>query len=311
MLLEGLEHVAAERIQKESEDISSAGISWMMLWIVALTMTVTGLCIVIYRLWKKVKVIEDELIEIKDNAKTDGMMIGAYGHEAQEGIRGVRNYVQRVRKGLIKASGYIDPEDVEPCEWLYWGYIQRSNKDFDLRRLDDQLQAYKEEEEANRNRSKTRIRLPSGQRVEEEGEESKELQSGEMALVQLDSGEIVNIPVEYIQPREPESEAEGEDMEVETNPHDRRDDTDVNQSWQNDPTMSQATSGSIREGQIWSLKSLDQPKQRASLELDSASCTLKRNGGERVHEMMLSSDMRHPFLDCPGFPDSRSWKGAP
>ena len=197
--------------------------------------------------------IEEELVEIKDNAKTDGMMIGAYGHEAQEGIRDVRSYVQRVHKlkGLIKASGYIDTEDVEPWEWLYWDYAQRSHKDFDLRRLDGQLQAYKEEE-SKRSKSQARIHLPSGQPMEEEEEEEEELRPGDTATVRLDSGEVVNIPMEYLQPREPESEVEDEEMEIEPDLHDPQGDRDVRQnpsqsgraassSDQDDPTRSQAT----------------------------------------------------------------------
>ena len=113
----------------------------------------------------------------------------------------MRSYVQRAHKNLIKASGYINPEDVEPWEWLYWDYIQKSNKDFDLRRLDKQLQAYKEEESK---RNDGRIRLPDGQPMGDD--ESEELQDGE-------SGEIVNIPAAYLQPREPESEDETQNID--------------------------------------------------------------------------------------------------
>ena len=106
VLLEGLEQVAGERMRDEFQEAMQPTNSWIGLLVLGLVAVVISLAIIIYLLWKKVKVIENELTEIKDNAKTDGMMIGAYGHESQEGIRNVRDYVKRVHKGLVKASGY-------------------------------------------------------------------------------------------------------------------------------------------------------------------------------------------------------------
>ena len=224
----------------------------------------------------------------------------------------MRDYVKRVHKGLIKASGYVDPEDVEPWEWLYWDYIQKSNKDFGMRRLDKQLNAYKEEESK---RSRGRIRLPDGQPMEED-EESEELQDEDTALVQLDSGETVRIPTAYLQPREPESEEEVENMAVDSEPTTRSTEREVSRnvasgsSGQNDPTLSGATAGRIRDGQIWLLKSLGQPKLRASLRArqrilhleNEWSSANRRGDGELKFQVYKDMDKRYPFLDCPGFP---------
>ena len=38
--------------------------------------------------------------------------------------------------------------------------------------------------------------------------EGEELQPGETATVRLESGEVVDIPMEYLEPREPESEVD-------------------------------------------------------------------------------------------------------
>ena len=43
----------------------------------------------------------------------------------------------------------------------------------------------------------------------------EELIAGELAMVQLDSGEVVWIPMEYLQPREPESDPEDEEERAE------------------------------------------------------------------------------------------------
>ena len=47
-----------------------------------------------------------------------------------------------------------------------------------------------------------------------EVEEDTPLQPGETALVQLKYGDIVNIPVEYLQPLGPESEADDETVNM-------------------------------------------------------------------------------------------------
>lgn len=96
----------------------------------------------------------------------------------------------RIHRGLIKASGYVDSDEAEPGDWLYKGYIQKSNKDFDYRRLGAQAHAYLESKRQN-----ARISLPDGRPIDahpmEENEE--ELGEGEKATVQLDSGEVVEL----------------------------------------------------------------------------------------------------------------------
>ena len=165
---------------------------------------VVVLCAVIYKLWRRLKIIEDEVKEIQDNQRVDGMMIGAYGHESQEGVRTIRQYAQRIHRGLIKASGYVDSDEVEPIEWLYWNYIQRSNRDYDYRRLDAQIHAYYEEESKRQN---GRIKLPDGRPMSDD----KLTEGEEFATMRLDSGEIVQVLARFLEPREPESENEAEE----------------------------------------------------------------------------------------------------
>ena len=166
-----------------------------------------------------------------------------------------------------------------------------------MRRFHKQPNADKEEESK---RSRGRIRLPGGQPMEED-EESEELQDGDTALVQLDSGETVRIPTAYLQPRESESEEEAENMAVDSEPTTRGTERDVSRnetsgsSGQDDPTVSGATAGRIRDGQIRLLKSLDQPKLRASLRARQHILHLENE--------WRSMDQHYPFLDCQGFPD--------
>lgn len=67
-----------------------------------------------------------------DDTKVDGVMIGAYGHEAQEGLDQLKKYVQRAQ------------EEVGEDDWKHWDYVQKSNKEFDMRRLDGQIRALRQ-----------------------------------------------------------------------------------------------------------------------------------------------------------------------
>ena len=48
--------------------------------------------------------MEAQLQTVVDDAKVDGMMIGAFGHESKEGLEKLEKYIKKVHRGLIKAS---------------------------------------------------------------------------------------------------------------------------------------------------------------------------------------------------------------
>ena len=129
IVLGSLEQVAGERVEAEVNLQAGSETGWLFILTLFLCVVVVVLCGVIYKLWRRLLMVEDEIIEIKEGQKVDGMMIGAYGHESQEQVQMVRQYAQRIHRGLIKASGYVDADEVEPGDWLYWDYAQKSNRE--------------------------------------------------------------------------------------------------------------------------------------------------------------------------------------
>ena len=119
--------------------------------------------------------------------KMDGMMVGTYGHEAKEATAQLRKYVEKVHRGLIKASGYGDDNDVEAEDWKHCDYIQDTNKEFDMRRLDKQIKSY-----LLRNAAQTRqhLNIRDNTLVKRENEEEEDDRKGQVpSEVRLWSGD--------------------------------------------------------------------------------------------------------------------------
>ena len=115
----------------------------------------------------------------------------------------------------MKANGYVDEEEFEDGEWQHWDYIQKSNRKLDFMKLKDEAKAYllteleKKKDETPEPKEYTKIKSRMLRCKE------KKLQPGETAVVQLDNREIVAVLMEFLEPREPESEAdEDESMQV-------------------------------------------------------------------------------------------------
>ena len=51
-----------------------------------LVMIIAGSAGVSYKLWQKIKQINDELVEVKEAQRVDGMMIDAFEHEGKEEV---------------------------------------------------------------------------------------------------------------------------------------------------------------------------------------------------------------------------------
>lgn len=66
ILLEGLEHVAGGRVEDEIEINSGSSASWLVLFTLFLGVLVMVLCDIVYKLWKRLAAVEDELIEISE-----------------------------------------------------------------------------------------------------------------------------------------------------------------------------------------------------------------------------------------------------
>ena len=218
LLLEGLEHVAGNyTTEKEVENKKnwSSTASLVMGILLVLVMMLAGM---VYVLWKSLREVRDDLRELKEDCKTDGVMIGAVEYEVKElarrqdsekeAMKTLGEYMLKLHRGLIKNDGFVDETEMNDDEWKHWDYLQRSNRNYNLQRLKAQAKDHlirkcieDFEDEA--------IDLAGAFPDNVPGEE---LELGETAQARLDSGEVVDIPMEYLQRREPESDPEDNDV---------------------------------------------------------------------------------------------------
>ena len=265
LLLEGLEHVAGERSEFDMITPTEQSSGWMKVLIVILFMVICVLIFFIYQLWKKLERMETRLQRVTDDEKVNGMMVGAYGHEAQEGLAKLKKYVERVHRGLIKASGYVDDKEFGEDDWRHWSYIEDTNREFDLRRLDGQVKAYLQ---ANVAQTRVHLNIRDNTLTAVESEEG-EYDPDDEVQVRLDSGEVVTVRAGDLQPREPESEDEGPTpMEKDEEPgrSSNAPGTSNNEGQQyKDLTMSMPTTKWLTDAEIHEEMQYDTPGARSCL----------------------------------------------
>ena len=295
LLLEGLEHVAGERMETK-EEIPATNHSWW-LWIVVMILCVmiSVLAFGMYKLVKRLERMEAKLQQVVDDVKVDGMMVGAYGHEAKEGAAQLRKYAEKVRRGLIKASGYVDDDDVEAEDWRHWDYLQETNKEFNMRRLDKQIKTY-----LLRNAEQTRWHLDLRDNTlrDEESEEGEHDQEGRVQ-VRLDSGEVVTVREEDLEPREPESEDEGPiPMETEPervpSPAVRTHGSSNRDLEFEDLTLTAPTTRWLTDAELREVSECDKPEARSCLRAKQYSLQFEKRWFEHESKMEMYSRMeRH------------------
>eukprot|EP00913_Durusdinium_trenchii_P032259 g30204.t1 len=208
LLVGGLEQATASRAEGLEEKVERNN-GLMMMVVVAMALMILALTWAVYKLWGIVEELKIKIADAKDSAYVNGVSTRAYVQGMREEMKEMKSYSQKIHRGLIKASGYIDKEEVNEEEWRHWNYIQDSNKDFDLRRIHAQIKAYKEENE----RDNGPIDLRPYRNMEEA--EMQEENEEETVTVRLDSGEVVQIPLRFIEAREPESEDEAPETAME------------------------------------------------------------------------------------------------
>ena len=123
-------------------------------------------------------------------------------------MKSVKLYAQQIHRGLVKASGYVDATEFQDGDWKRWKYLQESNRYFDLRRIDAQVNEYlKAKEERDEELDDQQVPLRNPNQQQDEAQDDDEVIEGEGTVqVRLDSGEVVDIPLRFIEVREPESE---------------------------------------------------------------------------------------------------------
>ena len=304
LLFGGLEQARAARADT-LEEAPTRGNGIMVLLMVMMLM-IAGLVWAVYWLWRVVEELKVKIADAKDSAYVNGVSTRAYAQGTREEIKTMKMHSKRIHRGLVKASGYVDQEEVKDEEWKHWDYIQRSNKDFDLRRIHAQIKAYNEESE----RDEGPIDLRSYRNTEDESMEEKE---EETVTVRLDSGEVVEIPLRFVEPREPESEEDAPEaaMEVSEGPREIEwADEDLPALRVEDPTINQATSCWITRDDLRALAEYDGPEARSCLRAKQHILKLRmewtkadREGNhERKLEIYGMMDVHYPFMDSPSLP---------
>eukprot|EP00913_Durusdinium_trenchii_P032287 g30232.t1 len=199
----------------------------------------------------------------------------------REELKELKKYSQKIHRGLIKASGFVDAEEVKDEEWTHWSYIEDSNKDFDLRRIYAQIEAYKKE--------CARDDGPIDLRPYREGAdvEMQEETEEETVTVRLDSGEIVEIPLRYVEVREPESEDEvpAPAAEVSEAPQEQEwADEDLPMPEVKDPSINQATKAWLTREELLELRNFDTACARSGLRAKQHILKLQNAWREADHE---------------------------
>ena len=219
LLLEGLEQVAGNVMDESTTclAVEERSTSSMARWVIGiLILMVIFLAGVVYLLWKSLREVKEDLHELRQDCKTDGMMISAIDYEVKESERkqeGVKEavqtlaeYIQKVHRGLIKIDGFVDDTEMKEEDWQHWDYLQKSNRNANLQKLKAQAKELLIRR-CNEEYEDESIDLTAVFPDNVPGEESPD---GETALVQLDSGQLVHIAAEYLEMREPESDPEDE-----------------------------------------------------------------------------------------------------
>ena len=304
LLFGGLEQVTAER-SEVVEEIPSKGYG-TMIFIMVLMLMVTGLALAVWWLWRVVEELKVKIADAKDSAYVNGVSTRAYVQGMREEMKTMKGYIERIHRGLVKASGYVDSEDVKEEDWKHWDYLQRSNRDFDWRRLHAQIKAYKEACE----KDDGPIDLRPYRNTEDETMEGEET-----VTVRLDSGEVVEIPIRFIETREPESEEDAPtaEMDVTEQPEQvewAEEDLPVPESRIEDPTVGQATSSWITKDEFNALAEFDGPEARSGLrakqhmlKLHDEWAKADREGNhERKLEVYKMMDVHFPFMDSASLP---------
>ena len=164
--------MAGERIKENYEVVDEKGMIGFTVFVIVAVLVIGALSLIIYMLWRKVHKLEEMMYLMKDDQQVDGMMIGAYHHELKTNVARVENYAKKIHRGLIKASGYVDDIEFQEGDWKNWHYLEWSNRDFDMRRVNGQVQTYL--------KTSVAMRAPSEDSAEDE------LPGGETATVQLE-----------------------------------------------------------------------------------------------------------------------------
>ena len=324
LLLEDLEQVAGVR---EIEPVENGKWWWWWFFIVMIVaVLIFSMMVMVAMMWKRIKALETVIQQMKDDSHVDVMTQGAMTYEVEEKVKEVgkevkelKVYAQQIHRGLVKASGYVDATEFHEEDWKHWNYLQHSNREFDLRRMDAQVKEYlkaKQERDEELDEQQIPLGSPSPQREETENDDDDIIEGEETVQVRLDSGEVVEIPLRFIEPREPESEEDVEMTNAPEAPQETAPEEEVLSGTaqmpesREDPTISKATSGWISGVELRRLAVFDKAAARSCLRAKQHLMKCEQewwkanqnDDHERKYDVYGEMDKRYEFLDCGDLP---------
>ena len=190
ILLSGLELAAGNRVEENYIEIN-----YMFPFQWWLGLVIFGfLMFAIMFLWSKVQSLEKRVaflqhrVERCEQAHKDNIQ------QMDKENSMTADYVERVHRGLIKLGGHVEDPSVQRVEWQSLNYIQKINtwrEGLELR------ERWKKMETIQQERGE---QLPGAGIVNIDVDPGEPGLSGETAVIILDGGRIVQVPVEYVEP---------------------------------------------------------------------------------------------------------------
>eukprot|EP00913_Durusdinium_trenchii_P010720 g10058.t1 len=194
ILLSGLELAAGSKLEESYMDMEvnfTIPFHWMVL------MVIFGfLMFAIVILWNKVQALEKRVIFLINRIEMDSKSHREAVEQQDRENSMTADYVERVHRGLIVSGGHVEEPSVQRLEWQSLHYLEEINRwheGLKLRKRWSKMEAIQAE----------RGEQPPGYGIVnidvDPGEPGL---SGATAVIVLDAGRIVEVPVEYVEPRE-------------------------------------------------------------------------------------------------------------
>ena len=109
LLFGGLEQATAARAEAvEEAPTQSKG---AMILIIVMMLMIAGLAWAVWWLWRVVEELKVKIADAKDSAYVNGVSTRAYVQGMREEMKAMKKYSERIHRGFVKASGYVDQEE--------------------------------------------------------------------------------------------------------------------------------------------------------------------------------------------------------
>ena len=191
VLLGGLGQATAERMSIEEELLQQQPEETWRRWLAVILFLIVLMLVGFINLVRKEKRLRDEVENIRNEQERLQMELREQRAEQSRCESMTHDYIENVHLGLVAMGGYLDPAlpSLTEADRHQRSFLQMGNRTRDILRLGRQRRSYIRGILRRRNESPVSSRSAG-----------EEVLSGDTATVRLDSGEVVEVPVEYVSP---------------------------------------------------------------------------------------------------------------